>query len=83
MDDPIPLRSKDSFVYWTLLFYAILFSAISFGEVDFIRIPTFALLLLVLTQVIFPQFRCTKRANLFAVIVIVFIPLFFSNLSIS
>ncbi|YCM44438.1 hypothetical protein V2O64_00200 [Verrucomicrobiaceae bacterium 227] len=68
--------SHDRFLYGALAIYLICVVIISptRSDVDFIRIPGFTLLLLVLLQVIFPQFRFSKSANLIAVPFILALP---------
>ncbi len=64
---------KNKSLYRGLLVYVICVIAFPPAKsgIDLIRIPSFTLLLLILIQVIFPQFRFSKTANLIAVIVII------------
>lgn len=77
MEDQPPRKSRNSPLFWGLFIYTgcmILFPPSKSG-IDLIRIPSFTLLLLILMQVIFPQFRYSKTANLIATIVIIGVPL--------
>ena len=76
----VPSRSKDRFLYGALIVYLICFIAISPGkaDLDLIRMPGFSILLLILIQVIFPQFRFSKTANLIAALSIPALPVFFA-----
>lgn len=63
---------RNNFLYWGLIVY--FFCVFAFptpkSGLAAVQVPSFALLLLLLVQVIFPQFRFSRRANLIAVIVI-------------
>jgi len=76
MTDTPPAPSKDRFLYGSLFIYLICVVLISpaRSDIDFIRMPGFCLLLLVLLQVIFPQFRFSKTANFIAVPFILALP---------
>jgi len=76
MTDTPPAPSKDRFLYGSLFIYLICVVVISptTSDLDFIRMPGFSLLLLVLLQVIFPQFRFSKTANFIAVPFILALP---------
>jgi len=65
---------KNNFLYLGLFFYCISLLAIDpgSGKLDRIRIPSFALLLLFLVQVIFPNFRFSKLSNFRAIFIIIF-----------
>ncbi|MFT6180480.1 MAG: hypothetical protein ACI9NQ_002112 [Paracoccaceae bacterium] len=72
MEDRNRSKFKNNFLYWALFVYAICVLAIpNGGGLNVIRIPSFSLLLLILAQVIFPQFRFSQTANIVAVIVII------------
>lgn len=80
MEDPNRAKFKNNFLYWGLFVYAICILAFSPAKsgIDLIRIPSFTLLLLVMIQVVFPQFRFSKTANIIAIFIIVsfgFVPL--------
>ncbi len=81
MADSNRTKFKNNFLYWGLFVYAIclLFFSPATGGIDSIRIPSFALLLLALIQIIFPRFRFSKTANLIAVILIIGIAILFSS----
>jgi len=67
----------------SLIIYSLCFFLIDprKGDLDLIRIPAFSLLLLVLIQVIFPQFKLSTTANLIAILIILGFPLFNTILS--
>lgn len=71
-----PTRSHDRLLYGSLLIYLVCVVLISpkTSDLDFIRMPGFCLLLLILLQVIFPQFRFSRTANLIAVPFILALP---------
>jgi hypothetical protein len=73
MQDHFRNQSNDTVLYGLLFLYSLCFLALgsSKGGIDAIRLPSFALLLLVLVQVLFPRFRFSKTANALAVLVIV------------
>ena len=81
-DSPAP-KSHDRFLYGSLLIYLICVILISPArtDLDFIRMPGFCLLLLVLLQVIFPQFKFSKTANFIAVPFILALPFLNSIIS--
>ncbi len=72
MADSHSTQFKNNFLYWGLFIYLICFIAISPGpgNPDQFRIPGFALLLLILVQVIFPTFRFSKLSNFSAIFII-------------
>lgn len=76
MSNTPPTRTRNRLLIIALVIYALGFIAIApeKGDLDFIRIPAFSLLLLVLIQVIFPQFRFSKSANLIAIVLILGFP---------
>jgi len=81
MEDPNRTKFKNNFLYWGLFVYTVclLFFSPANGGLDTIRIPSFSLLLLALIQIIFPQFRFSKTANIIAVILIIGIGILFSS----
>ena len=81
-ETPAP-GSKDRFLYYSLLIYLICVVLISPArtDIDFIRMPGFCVLLLLLLQVIFPQFRFSKTANFIAVPFILALPFLNSIIS--
>lgn len=56
---------RDTLLYGFLFLYGII-TLTTQDSINQIRIPAFSLLLLVLIQVIYPQFRFSKKANLIA-----------------
>jgi len=81
MDDPNRTKFKNNFLYWGLFLYFIFFLWVSphGANPDVIRIPAFALLLLVLVQVIFPNFRLSKVSNAIAISLIILLALIIPN----
>ena len=73
MPEKFRTQSNDTLLYGLLFLYGLCFLAFgsSKGGIDAVRLPSFALLLLILVQVIFPRFRFSKMANALAVLVIV------------
>ncbi len=82
MEDPNRSRFKNNFLYWGLFIYTLSFLVISpgSGNPDQIRIPGFTLLLLILVQVIFPNFRFSKLSNFIAISIIILVAIFDSIL---
>lgn len=74
-------KFKHNFLYWGLFIYSISILAIApeSGNVDRIRIPGFALLLLLLIQVIFPNFRFSKLSNYLAIFIILAVAIIAAN----
>jgi hypothetical protein len=72
MASPSRSQIKNKLLSWGLFIYLVSFIAISpkSGNPDQIRIPGFALLLLILVQVIFPNFRFSKLSNFLAIFII-------------
>lgn len=73
MSDGAKTIFRNNFLYWGLMVYALCVFAFPTprGGIAAFQVPSFALLLLILIQVIFPQFRFSKRANFIAVALIV------------
>lgn len=62
-------NSKDTLLYGFLFLYGIIILTTQ-DRINQIRIPAFSLLVLVLIQIIYPQFRFSKKANLIATLII-------------
>ncbi len=73
MTDPERHKFKNNFLSWALFFYLIALLSIQpgVGDPDRIRIPAFTLLLLILVQIIFPNFRLSKLSNFIAISMII------------